>query len=57
MQGKDIFCGASSSEKDKIFKEILDIIYKNKGEVKNDSDIRPTINRQKRIGEHRNTSK
>ena len=39
MQGKDIFCGASSSEKDRIFKEILDIIFSKKGEVEDDRDL------------------
>jgi hypothetical protein len=56
MQGKDIFCGASSSEKDKIFKEILDIIYKNKGEVESDSDIYKTVGRQEREFFNRNSN-
>ena len=56
MQGKDIFCGASSSEKDRIFKEILDIIFSKKGDVENDSDICETVGRQERQSFNRNSN-
>ena len=56
MQGKDIFCGSSSSEKDRIFKEILDIIFSKKGEVENDSHICETVGRQERYYLNRNSN-